>query len=77
MLQIHYHPDGKPETDQSAVGIYFHASTPAQKIVAGIAVRTRKLDIPPGAALSCLGPERAVAGGCAGHRHRTAHALHW
>ena len=23
VLQIHYHPDGKPETDQSVVGIYF------------------------------------------------------
>ena len=47
VLQIHYHPDGKPETDQSVVGIYF-TRTPARKIVAGIAVRTRNLDIPPG-----------------------------
>jgi hypothetical protein len=23
VLQVHYHPDGKPETDQSTVGIYF------------------------------------------------------
>jgi hypothetical protein len=47
VLQIHYHPDGKPETDQSVVGIYF-TKTPARKIVAGIAVRSRNLDIPPG-----------------------------
>jgi hypothetical protein len=47
VLQIHYHPDGKPETDQSVVGVYF-TRTPARKIVGGIAVRTRNLDIPPG-----------------------------
>ena len=47
VLQIHYHPDGKTEADQSTVGIYF-TKTPAKKIVGGIAVRTRNLDIPPG-----------------------------
>jgi mono/diheme cytochrome c family protein len=47
VLQIHYHPDGKPETDQSLVGVYF-TKTPAQKIVGGIAVRSRGLNIPPG-----------------------------
>ncbi len=47
VLQIHYHPDGKPETDQSVVGIYF-TPKPARRIVGGIAVRTRNLDIPPG-----------------------------
>jgi hypothetical protein len=46
VLQIHYHPDGKPETDQSMVGIYFTKS-PARKIVGGIAVRSRNLNIPP------------------------------
>ena len=47
VLQIHYHPDGKPETDQSVVGVYF-TPKPARRIVGGIAVRTRNLDIPPG-----------------------------
>ena len=47
VMQIHYHPDGKEETDLSSVGIYF-TSKPATTIVGGIAVRTRKLDIPPG-----------------------------
>lgn len=47
VLQVHYHPDGKPETDRSVVGVYF-TPTPARKIVAGIAVRTRDIDIPPG-----------------------------
>jgi mono/diheme cytochrome c family protein len=48
ILQIHYHPDGKTETDQSVVGIYF-TKAPARKIVGGIAVRSRSLDIPAGA----------------------------
>ena len=47
VLQIHYHPDGKPETDQSVVGIYF-TRTRARKIVGGVLVRSRQLDIPPG-----------------------------
>jgi mono/diheme cytochrome c family protein len=47
VLQIHYHPDGKAETDQSAVGIYF-TKTRARNIVGGIAVRSRSLNIPPG-----------------------------
>ena len=32
VLQIHYHPDGKPETDHSSVGIYF-TKKPARSIV--------------------------------------------
>ena len=47
VMQVHYHPDGKEETDLSSVGIYF-TKKPATTIVGGIAVRTRKLDIPPG-----------------------------
>jgi hypothetical protein len=49
VLQIHYHPDGKPETDQSMVGLYF-TKKPAEKIVSGIAIRSRNLDIPAGEA---------------------------
>jgi hypothetical protein len=47
VLQVHYHPDGKAEKDQSQAGIYF-TRKPAQKIVGGIAVRSRNLDIPAG-----------------------------
>jgi hypothetical protein len=46
VLQVHYHPDGKVESDQSTVGIYF-TKEPARKIVGGIAVRSRRLNIPP------------------------------
>ena len=47
VLQIHYHPDGKPETDESAVGIYF-TKKPAKQIAAGVVVRSRDLNIPAG-----------------------------
>lgn len=46
-LQIHYHPSGKDETDQSEVGIYF-TKQPAQRIVTGIALYNTKIFIPPG-----------------------------
>ena len=49
VLQIHYHPDGKAETDQSVVGLYF-TKKPAKQIVVGVAVRSRDLNIPAGAA---------------------------
>ena len=76
VLQIHYHPDGKAETDQSVVGVYF-TQTPARKIVGGIAVRSRNLDIPPGErAVSRHRPERPLAGRRSGHRHHAPHALH-
>lgn len=47
VLQVHYHPVGKPESDRSTVGIYF-TKTPARKIVGGLAVRSRDIDISPG-----------------------------
>ena len=45
VLQIHYHPDGKVETDRSTVGIYF-TKKPATTLVGGLAVRSRGLNIP-------------------------------
>jgi hypothetical protein len=48
VLQIHYHPDGKIETDRSSVGIYF-TEKPATTLVGGLAVRSRSLNIPAGA----------------------------
>lgn len=49
VLQIHYHPSGRPETDQSTVGIHF-VKTASRKAVAGIMVADRSLDIPADAA---------------------------
>ncbi len=48
VLQIHYHPSGKVERDQSTVGIHF-VKQPAGKVVAPIVVIDRRLYIPAGA----------------------------
>ena len=47
VMQIHYHPTGKPETDQSTLGLYF-ADKPPTKWVADIALGSHQIDIPPG-----------------------------
>jgi len=49
VLQIHYHPSGKQEQDQSTVGIYF-SKKPAKKIVTGIAVAQPGMKLPAGEA---------------------------
>jgi len=47
LLQLHYHPDGKPEKDRSMVGIYF-TKKPATTIVGGLAILNTRLAIPAG-----------------------------
>lgn len=47
VIQIHFHPTGKPETEQSEVGLYF-AKKPPTKLVEGILEGNFKLNIPPG-----------------------------
>jgi hypothetical protein len=48
VLQLHYHPSGKAETDQSEVGIFF-TRKPASKYVTTLVVSKNELEIPPGA----------------------------
>ena len=47
VLQVHYHPSGKEETDQSEVAIYF-ARKPVTRVLAGIAVENWHIDMPAG-----------------------------
>jgi hypothetical protein len=47
VLQVHYHPSGKDDTDQSTVGLYF-SKKPVKKVVTGIAVAQPILNIPAG-----------------------------
>ena len=47
VLQVHYHPSGKPETDQSELGIYF-TSRFAPHIVAAVALGRTDIKIPAG-----------------------------
>ena len=47
VMQIHYHPTGKAETDQSTLGLYF-TDKPPTKWVADIPLGSHQIDIPPG-----------------------------
>ena len=47
VVQIHYHPTGKPETDKSRIGLFF-TKKPTTKTMAGYALCTDQIDIPPG-----------------------------
>ena len=47
VMQVHYHPNGKEETDESELGVYF-TKKPAEKIATGVAVVQRNLVIPAG-----------------------------
>jgi len=47
ILQIHYHPSGKEETDQSEIGIYFD-KTGAVKPLGGFSVENWAIDMPAG-----------------------------
>ncbi len=49
VMQVHYHPTGKPETDQSVVGLHF-AKAPTERVVTGVAILQTDLKIPAGAA---------------------------
>jgi len=47
VLQLHYHPSGKPEPDRSSIGLFF-ARKPVTRNLAGYTLCTDKIDIPPG-----------------------------
>jgi mono/diheme cytochrome c family protein len=48
VLQMHYHPSGKEETDRSQVGLYF-TKKPATRFATGLAARDTTLFVPAGA----------------------------
>jgi hypothetical protein len=47
VLQLHLHPSGKPEEEQSSIGLYF-TKKPPEKIMTSVPLRSRNIDIPPG-----------------------------
>jgi mono/diheme cytochrome c family protein/peroxiredoxin len=49
VFQIHYHPSGKPEFDQTEIGIYY-AAADAQQLITDLIVGNTDLMIPAGAA---------------------------
>jgi hypothetical protein len=48
VIQIHFRPQGKPEREQTSVGLYF-AQQPPKRVPTDLAVSTFDVDIPPGA----------------------------
>jgi hypothetical protein len=47
ILQLHLHPSGKPETEQSSIGLYL-TDEPPHRAMADMTLIARKIDIPPG-----------------------------
>ena len=47
VLQVHYHPDGKPESDQSRVGLYFTIERPKRHAM-DVPLASNLIDIPAG-----------------------------
>ena len=46
VMQVHYHPGGKPESDRTRVGIYF-AKKPIKQLLHWNAVANTRINIPP------------------------------
>jgi mono/diheme cytochrome c family protein len=47
IIQVHYHPRGKAETDRTKIGLYF-ARKPVKQIMHASAALNPELDLPPG-----------------------------
>ena len=86
VAQIHYHPDGRVETDQSEIGIYFvkkplaeSLSQPA-KLVGSIWMANYEMDIPAGVAnyrktTSYTLPRDVILVGAVPHMHLIGHTM--
>lgn len=47
VLQVHYHPTGKPETDRTRLALYFTDRKPSRHLM-DIPLGSNRIDIPPG-----------------------------
>lgn len=47
VLQVHYHPTGKPETDRTRIAIYFSDRKPSRHAT-DIPLGSNRIDVPPG-----------------------------
>ena len=48
VVQVHFHPSGKPEVEQSTVGLYFTKKPPQKVLIPFPSAARRAIDIPPG-----------------------------
>ena len=62
-LQIHYHATGKPETDQTEVGIYFMRE-PTVRMLDSLFLRSFRLDIPAGDAAFAVEDSIVIPADC-------------
>jgi len=46
ILQVHYHPSGKPEVDRTRIGLYF-ARKPIRQTLQWVGVTTHEIQLPP------------------------------
>jgi hypothetical protein len=60
ILQLHLHPSGKPETEQSSIGFYLTDEAPRRSMV-DVMMLDKKIDIPPGEAAFRTRDEFTVA----------------
>lgn len=63
VLQVHYSPTGKPETDQTEIGIYF-VREPVKRTVEWLRLGSFNLEIPAGAAAHTITDELEIPADC-------------
>jgi Ca2+-binding EF-hand superfamily protein len=79
VLQVHYHKDGKPESDLTKIGLYY-ATTPIDKRERALALINPFIRIPAGAAnheesSTITVPENITAIGITPHMHLLGHDM--
>jgi hypothetical protein len=79
VVNIHYHPNGKPENDQSSVGIFF-SDVPSTKRILSLTLAGNTIDIPPGEkrhriVVSVTLPANVHAISAAPHMHFIGHEM--
>lgn len=79
VLQLHYAPGGEPREDRSSVGLYFTETAPTRRMM-DIALGTRAIDVPAGAAAYAVRdhftvPVDVLATGIIPHAHFIAKVM--
>ncbi len=74
VLQVHYHPSGKPEVDRTRIALYFTDQKPRLHLT-DIPLDSNRIDIPAGGRGVQGDGSLHPAGGRAGLRHQPARAL--
>ncbi|MBV9503372.1 MAG: ascorbate-dependent monooxygenase [Acidobacteriia bacterium] len=48
VIQVHYHPTGRPETDRTRLALYYTSEKPRRHLI-DVGLTSNRIDIPPGA----------------------------